>query len=150
MQLEAGFTLQTSLYDDPVEHIEGEDPRREFLRTPNQYGYLTYSLTPGDRFNASFSGVYTGPMELVHYAGAPEQTTDEYVTTSSFFEFGVKVGYTFKFEVVDSGLEIFAGVKNLTNAYQDDFDTLRDRDSGYVYGPGAPRTVYLGLRLHSF
>jgi len=25
-----------------------------------------------------------------------------------------------------------------------------DRDSGYVYGPGAPRNFYLGLRLHSF
>ena len=150
MQLEAGFTLQTSLYDDPIEHIEGEDPRSEFLRTPNQYGYVTYSLTPGDCFNASFSGVYTGPMELVHYAGAPEQTADEYVTTPSFFEFGLKAGYTFKLEVVDSGLEIFGGVKNLTNAYQNDFDTLRDRDSGYVYGPGAPRTFYLGLRLHSF
>jgi outer membrane receptor for ferrienterochelin and colicins len=150
MQLEAGFTLQTSLYDEAVEHIEGEDPRREFLRTPNQYGYLTYSLTPGDRFNASFSGVYTGPMELVHYAGAPEQSVDEYVRTPGFFELGLKAGYTFRFDVVDSGLEIFVGVKNLTNAFQDDFDTLRDRDSGYVYGPGAPRTFYLGLRLHSF
>ena len=150
MQLEAGFTLQSSLYDDPVEYIEGEEPRSEFLRTPNQYGYFTYSLTPGDRFNASLSGVYTGPMELVHYAGAPEQTVDEYVTTSGFFEFGFKLGYTFKFGVVDSGLEIFGGIKNLTNAYQDDFDTLRNRDSGYIYGPGAPRTFYLGLRLHSF
>jgi len=150
MQLEAGFTLQTSLYDEAIEHLEGEDPRKEFLRTPNQYGYLTYSLTPGDRFNASFTGVYTGPMELVHFAGAPEQAVDEYVTTPSFLEFGLKAGYTFKFEIVDSGLEIFAGVKNLTNAFQDDFDTLRDRDSGYVYGPGAPRTFYLGLRLHSF
>jgi outer membrane receptor for ferrienterochelin and colicins len=150
MQLEAGFTLQTSLYDDPIEHIEGEEPKREFLRTPNQYGYFTYSLTPGDRFNASFTGVYTGPMELVHFAGAPEQTIDEYVRTPEFFEIGVKAGYTFKFEVVDSGLEIFGGVKNLTNAYQDDFDTGRNRDSNYVYGPGAPRTYYLGLRLHSF
>ena len=89
-------------------------------------------------------------MGVVHFAGAPEQPVDEYVTTPSFFEFGAKVGYTFKFEVVDSGLEIFGGVKNLTNAFQDDFDTLRDRDSGYIYGPGAPRTFYLGLRLHSF
>jgi outer membrane receptor for ferrienterochelin and colicins len=150
MQLEAGYTIQTSLYDDPIEHIEGEDPRRAFLRTPNQYGYVTYSLTPGTHFNASISGVYTGPMELVHYAGAPEQIVDEYVTSQSFFELGLKVGYTFKFEVIDCGLEIFPGVKNLTNAFQDDFDALRDRDSGYVYGPGAPRTFYPGLRLHSF
>ncbi len=150
MQMEAGFTLQTSLYDEPVENIEGQEPRREFLRTPNEYGYVTYSLTPGERFNASISGVYTGTMDLVHFAGAPEQAVDEYVTTPSFFELSLKAGYTFKFEVVDSGLELFCGVKNLTNAYQNDFDTLRNRDSGYVYGPGAPRTIYVGLRLHSF
>jgi len=150
MQLEAGFTLQTSLYDEAVEYIEGEDPKREFLRTPNHYGYLTYSLTPGDRFNASLSGVYTGPMELVHYAGAPEQTMDEYVTSESFFEFGVKLGYTFRMNVLDSGLEIFGGVKNFTNAYQNDFDTGKNRDSGYVYGPAMPRTFYIGLRLYSF
>ncbi len=150
MQLEAGFTLQTSLYEKPVENIEGLEPKKEFLRTPNQYGYVTYSLTPGDHFSASLSGVYTGDMLLVHFAGAPEQTVDEYVTTPSFFELGFKVAYTFNFEVVDSGLELFAGVKNLTNAFQNDFDTLRDRDSGYVYGAGAPRTIYVGLRLHSF
>lgn len=150
MQLEAGFTLQSSLYDDPIEYIEGEESRREFLRTPNQYGYFTSSFTPGERFNASLSGVYTGPMELVHYAGAPEQDVDEYVTTPGFFELGFKVGYTFRFHVVDSGLELFGGVKNLANSYQDDFDTLRNRDSGYIYGPGLPRTIYLGFRLHSF
>lgn len=150
MQLEAGFTLQTSLYDEAVEYIEGEDPKREFLRTPNQYGYLTYALTPGERFNASISGVYTGPMELVHYAGAPEQSIDEYVTSHSFFELGLKAGYTFKFPVLDSGLEIFGGVKNLTNSYQDDFDTGKNRDSGYIYGTALPRTFFLGLRLYSF
>ena len=150
MQVEAGYTLQTSLYDEAVENIEGLDPKREFLRTPNRYGYVTYALTPGDRFNASISGVYTGSMLMTHFAGAPEQTVDEYKTTPSFFELGFKVGYTFKFDVVDSGLEVFAGVKNLTNAYQNDFDTLRDRDSNYIYGPGAPRTIYVGLRLRSF
>lgn len=150
MQLEAGFTLQTSLYDEAVEYIEGEDPKREFLRTPNQYGYLTYALTPGERFNASISGVYTGPMELVHYAGAPEQSIDEYVTSHAFFELGLKAGYTFKFPVLDSGLEIFGGVKNLTNSYQDDFDTGKNRDSGYIYGTALPRTFFLGLRLYSF
>ena len=58
MQLEAGFTLQTSLYDEAVENIEGEEPKREFLRTPNEYGYVTYSLTPGDRLALHFRGIY--------------------------------------------------------------------------------------------
>ena len=89
-------------------------------------------------------------MELVHYAGAPEQTVDEYVTSGVFFEFGIKFGYTFKFEVLDSGLEFFGGVKNLTNAYQNDFDTGKNRDSGYIYGPALPRTIFIGLRLYSF
>jgi outer membrane receptor for ferrienterochelin and colicins len=147
MQIEAGYTLQSSLFDDPIEHIEGEEPRREFLRTPNHYGYVTYSLTPGDKFNAAITSVYTGPMELVHYAGAPEQTVDEYVTSPGFFELNLKVGYTFKLEMVDTGLEIFGGVKNITNGYQDDFDSGKNRDSGYVYGPAIPRTYFLGLRL---
>ncbi len=150
MQVEAGITLQTSLYDEAVENIEGEEPLNEFMRTPNQYGYVTLAVTPGERFAASVSGVYTGPMELVHYAGSPEQLVDEYVTSSSFFELNLKVGYTFKLEVIDSGIEVFGGVKNLTNAYQSDFDTGKNRDSGYIYGPAAPRTYFLGLRLRSF
>lgn len=150
MQLETGITLQTSLFDVPVENIEGEEPTREFLRTPNQYGYITYTLTPGSKFNAAVTGVYTGPMEMVHFAGAPEQSVNEYVTSSTFFELNLKVGYTFRFEMIDSGLEVFGGVKNITNAYQDDFDTGKNRDSGYVYGPASPRTYYLGLRLRSF
>lgn len=142
VQLEVGFTLQTSLYDEPVEYIEGEDPRRKFLRTPNNYGYLTFAVTPGDRFNASLNGVYTGPMELVHYAGAPEQSIDEYVTSDAFFEWGLKLGYTFKFEVLDSGLELFGGVKNLTSAYQNDFDTGKNRDSGYIWSCTPPYLLH--------
>ena len=89
-------------------------------------------------------------MEVVHYAGSPEQVVDEYVTSPEFFELSIKVGYTFSFDMLDTGLELFGGIKNLTNSYQDDFDTGKNRDSGYIYGPAAPRTFYLGLRLHSF
>jgi len=124
-------------------------PSGNFCDLP-QYGYLTFSLTPGDQFNVSLNGVYTGPMKMVHYAGAPEQTVDEYVTSPSFLEFGLKVGYTFRFEQMDTGLELFGGVKNFTNSYQNDFDTGKNRDSGYIYGPSAPRTFYIGIRLHSF
>lgn len=150
LQLESGLTLQTSLYDETVENIEGLPPRREFLRTPHTYGYLTLTFTPGQRLNASLSSVYTGPMELVHFAGAPEQTTDGYKTSGPFTELNARVGYTFILESLDSGIEIFGGAKNLTNAFQDDFDTGKNRDSNYVYGPSLPRTIYIGLRLRSF
>lgn len=150
LQLEAGITIQQSLYDKAVENIQGLEPMREFLRSPNEYGYLTLSFTPNTKFNASVSSVYTGKMHLAHFAGAPEQTVDEYKTSPSFTELNAKVSYTFHLPSVDSGLEIFGGVKNLTNAYQSDFDSGKNRDSNYVYGPGMPRSVYLGVRLKSF
>jgi outer membrane receptor for ferrienterochelin and colicins len=149
VQLEAGLTLQTSLFNEGVENIGGLEPVREFLRTPNEYGYFTLSLMPDKRFNASLSGVYTGSMKLAHFAGAPEQPVDEYVQSPSFFELNLKLGYTIPMKIVSTGLEVFGGVKNLTNAFQDDFDTGKNRDSGYVYGPAAPRTIFFGLRLLS-
>lgn len=150
LQLEAGFTLQSSVYDEPVENAEGLEAKREFLRTPDDYGYLTLLFTPNERFNASISSVYTGSMKLLHLAGAPEQPMDAYITSEKFTELNFKLGYTFELKSVDSGLEIFGGVKNLTNAYQDDFDSGKNRDSNYVYGPATPRTIYLGLRVKSF
>jgi outer membrane receptor for ferrienterochelin and colicins len=89
-------------------------------------------------------------MLLAHMAGAPEQLTDEYVESPSFTELNGKISYTFYLPSVDTGLEIFGGVKNLTNAYQSDFDTGKNRDSNYVYGPGLPRSIYFGVRLKSF
>jgi outer membrane receptor for ferrienterochelin and colicins len=150
LQVESGITIQQSLYDEPFENIDGLNPIREFLRSPNTYGYLTLSFTPNSRFNASLSGVYTGSMKLAHYAGAPEQSINAYVTSPSFTELNAKLAYTFNLSVIDSGLELFAGAKNLTNAYQSDFDSGKFRDSNYVYGPGLPRSYYFGVRLKSF
>jgi outer membrane receptor for ferrienterochelin and colicins len=149
MQLEAGITLQSSYFDQPVENITGTDPVDEFLRSPEQYGYMTFSLTPGKRFNASVSGIYTGKMLLVHLAGAPEQLNDAYKTSDSFTEINLKLSYTFFLGSVDSGIELFGGVRNILNAYQSDFDTGKNRDSNYVYGPGAPRTIFFGVRIKS-
>ncbi|MDO9613403.1 MAG: TonB-dependent receptor, partial [Bacteroidota bacterium] len=150
VQLEAGITVQSSLYDDPVENIKGLAPTRRFLRSPNEYGYFTLSFTPNAKFNASVSSVYTGKMQVAHLAGAPEQQTDEYITSPSFTELNTKISYTFNLPMVDSGLEIFGGVKNITNAYQSDFDSGKNRDSNYVYGPGLPRSIYIGVKLKSF
>lgn len=149
MQLEAGFTFQKSLYDEAVENIEGLPLKRKFLRTPDHYGYLNLLLTPTEKINASVNTVYTGPMLLAHFAGAPEQPDDAYKISPSFTEFGFKFGYTLHFASLDTGLELFGGIKNLTNAYQDDFDTGKYRDSNYVYGPGSPRTYYLGIKIKS-
>jgi outer membrane receptor for ferrienterochelin and colicins len=149
VQLESGFTLQNSLYEEPVENIPGLDPRKPFLRSPDRYGYMTVSFTPDQKFNASFSAVYTGPMEVAHFAGAPEQIENEYVTTSAFTDLNFRAGYMFIFESINSGIEFSAGIKNILNSYQDDFDSGKYRDSNYVYGPSLPRTFTIGIKIKS-
>ena len=122
-QLEAGFTLQSSRFDEPVENAEGLESKREFLRTPNAYGYATLTFMPGSQFRATLNLVHTGSMQLVHFAGAPVQEEDAYVTTSPFTELSFKASYTLNWDRLNNGLELFGGIKNFTNAYQSDFDT---------------------------
>lgn len=149
VQIEAGFNIQSSKFDSPVENVEGLPALRRFLRTPNEYGFATFSFTPNERFNTSLNYVFTGPMTIAHFAGAPEQLVDEYVKSKAFSELGIKSSYTFNVDRLNIGIEIFGGIKNIFDAYQDDFDTGKNRDSNYVYGPAAPRTFFMGLRLKS-
>jgi outer membrane receptor for ferrienterochelin and colicins len=146
VQLEAGFTWQTSLHDELVEHHESLEPKEEFLRTPNEYGYATLSYTPNSRLSATLSSVYTGSMLLTYN---PNELPPEYRTTTTFFEYNLKIGYTVPVKRLDSAIEFFGGIKNFTNAYQDDFDSGKYRDSNYVYGPAQPRTFYIGIKLKS-
>jgi outer membrane receptor for ferrienterochelin and colicins len=148
-QLETGITVQTSVYDTPILIVDDLAPRDEFLRTPNVYGYGTFTFNPTKKISGALNMVYTGPMELVHFGGAPEQSENQFKTSQSFLELGIKVGYTLTFSNIDSGLELFAGIKNMTNAYQSDFDTGKNRDSNYIYGPSLPRTVFIGLKFFS-
>jgi outer membrane receptor for ferrienterochelin and colicins len=148
-QIEAGFTLQSSRHDKPVENISGLPAMREFLRTPKAYGYLVLTLLPLENLNASFSSIYTGSM--VHAKFSPDESIqpNEYRTSASFAELNLKIGYTIRLESLDSGVEIFSGVKNIANKFQDDADNFKYRDSNYVYGPAQPRTFYFGIKLLS-
>jgi outer membrane receptor for ferrienterochelin and colicins len=149
IQLETGFTIQTSAFNTAVETIEGLNPKQEFLRTPNHYGFATLSYRPNDKFNTNLNYIYTGDMLIAHFAGAPEQLINEYKRTPSFHEFSWRSSYQFNLSNLNTGIELFGGIKNIFNAYQDDFDTGKNRDSNYVYGPGMPRTFFVGLRILS-
>lgn len=150
LQLEAGFTLQSSLFDLPVYNIEKLPPKRQFLRTPTNYGFATLTFTPTKKWTVSANLIYTGHMDIAHFAGeATGQSVDTYFETSSFANLSFRFGYTFEVPKARLGFELYGGVKNLTNSYQDDFDTGKNRDSNYIYGPGAPRTVFVGLTLKS-
>ncbi len=149
LQLETGFTLQKSEYDDPIVNSDALEAEKKYLRTPDNYGYYTLTFSPNKKFNAALSGVYTGSMLLMHAGGAPENPADQYVNTQSFFDNTIKISYLFELEQLNTGLEIFGGVKNIFNSYQKDFDTGKNRDSNYIYGPAVPRTFFLGIRIRS-
>ncbi|WP_167616252.1 TonB-dependent receptor [Maribellus sediminis] len=150
LQIEGGLTLQKSEYDEAVTWSEELPGEKNYLRTPETYGYYTLSWTPDQRFSAALSGVYTGRMLVPHYGlagdiGTPEM--DELFNSPSFMETNIKLAYTFSLKRIDSSIEIFGGVSNLFDAYQNDFDSGKNRDSGYIYGPAKPRTLFFGIKL---
>ena len=147
LQLEAGYTVQTSQYAEAVTYIDGVAPTKDFLRTPNQYGFAMATFTPSKQWNMNLNYVYTGKMKIAHFAGAPNQTVDEMVTTRTFSELNSKIGYTIKSEKLGFDCEIYGGLKNIFNSYQSDFDLGKNRDSNFVYGPAQPRTAFVGLKI---
>lgn len=150
VEVDAGFTSQLSEFNEPIANIEGLAKKREFIKTPNNYGYATLTYNPSRNWTISTNIVYTGSMLLAHFAGnGTGQNVDEYHRTKPFTDVGFRIGYTFGLDKVKSGIELFTGMKNLFDSYQNDFDTGKNRDSNYVYGPSLPRSVIFGLRLKS-
>jgi len=146
-QFETGITLQQSTFDEPVEWSADIAGTKDFLRSPGSYGYFTLTLTPVEQLNFSLSGVYTGPMKVPHFAGAPGINEDILFTSPNYFETNIRLSYVLSIKDISQNLELFGGIQNIFNQYQDDFDTGRYRDSGYIYGPARPRTIFVGLKF---
>lgn len=145
LQLQAGFTLQRSEYKEARSWDDGGvAAEKRMFRTPDAYGYFTMTYTPVKPLNISLSGTYTGPMLVEHHSGYIEANRTE--RTRSFLDLGFKASYDFSL-YKGTVLQVNAGVQNLCNAYQDDFDKGPDRDSGYIYGPGMPRSLFVGVKL---
>jgi outer membrane receptor for ferrienterochelin and colicins len=114
------------------------------FRTPDFHGYMTASYNPMKALTLALSGTYTGSMLIEHHAGMIAANTT--VETPSFWDMGFKAAYDFKL-YGSFGLQVNAGMQNIFNSFQKDFDSGADRDSGYMYGPTLPRTVYFGVKL---
>ena len=69
-QFQLGFTAQRSRYTSPVvwrEELEDGSPElatSRMLRTPDYYGYFTFTSAPTKNFDFSLSGTYTGKMTV--------------------------------------------------------------------------------------
>ena len=143
-QIQAGMTLQKSDYKEAHAWAEDVEAVTTMFRTPNLYGYFVTSYNPLKQLMLSLSGTYTGRMLVEHHAGWIDVNRTE--RTPDFFDMNFKAAYDFRLHG-NIKLQLNAGVQNIFNAFQRDFDQGPDRDSGYIYGPSAPRSFYLGIRL---
>lgn len=141
LSLKSGFTMQTSRYEDEQEFGE-----KRFFRTPDNYGFMTLDWKPIKALGVSSSANYTGKM-LVPYFGSQQENPEvgELRHSDSFFDLGFKIRYNIRLN--GASLQLFGGIKNILNSYQDDFDYGIDRDPGYMYGPGQPRTIFMGFKI---
>lgn len=147
LSLQAGLTIQRSRYDEPLVWNDEvpEQTFRRMMKTPDTYGFFIATVSPVRRLSCILSGNYTGRMLVGHNAGSG---TDTPVTrlTPRFMVVDAKVAYDI--DLMGSVcMELSAGVKNIGNAYQKDFDRGWNRDSDYIYGPSAPRSLFASARL---
>lgn len=66
--------------------------------------------------------------------------------TPDFFDLGIKAAYDFKF-CKSTVFQLNAGIQNIFQAYQKDFDRGANRDSNYIYGPATPRSFFAGVKI---
>lgn len=144
-QMQMGLTAQSSRYKVARSWAEDVAATRKMFRTPDFYGYLTASYNPLRALALSLSGTYTGSMLVEHHAGMTDVNAT--VKTPSFIDMGFKASYDFR--VYESfSVQVNAGVQNIFNSFQKDFDFGKNRDSGYMYGPTLPRCLYIGVKLN--
>ena len=148
-QIQAGITMQQSKYKNPEKW--SDDPNvpyeKKMFRSPNTYGYFTATYNPIKNLSSSLTGTYTGKMLVQHFTGSGTDV-DVALMTPRFMDLNFKISYDFNlFNSIK--LQVNGGVINLLNSYQKDLDTGEDRDSGYIYGPSLPRSLFIGLKLNS-
>lgn len=145
--LQSAFTVQRAVLNDALAWSAELPGVRQQLRTPNSYGYLNLSAFNDQQLQPSVNIVYTGKMLIPHFGGAPGVPEDELVESPDFIDLGLRLAFKTKIKLAQKPLLLHVGVHNLLNAYQQDFDFGKNRDSNFVYGPMRPRTFYFGIKL---
>lgn len=154
-KFQLGGTVQNSKYktsevlfeSDGTVSGESNVIINNFIRTPDIYGYFNTSWIPNKKFNIDLTGTYTGSMIvplIVSDSGFLQLNN-----SPSFFDLNLKLEKHIDFNE-NFMTTISAGVRNLFNAYQDDFQVGAGRDSGYIYGPNQPQTFFVGIKFGKF
>jgi outer membrane receptor for ferrienterochelin and colicins len=84
-------------------------------------------------------------MQVPYFGPLTDPETGELRKSDPFFDLGSKIHYDIKLN--GASLQLFAGIKNIFNSFQSDFDSGIDRDPAYIYGPVSPRNVYFGIKI---
>ena len=146
-QLQLGFTVQRSRYNRAEIWTSvgvEEQTTKRMPRTPDYYGYFTFTSAPLKSFDFSLSGTYTGKMIVPHMAGYIEKSRMEH--TPQFVDLNLKLNYTFVLKD-HIKMQVNGGIQNIFNSFQKDLDKGEFRDAGYFYGPTQPRTYFVGIKI---
>lgn len=160
--MQIGFTMQKSRYESAQFWGEEESSKsRNFVRTPDRYGYITLEWEASKRFSSSMTATYTGPMYIPHFGLDPNTTDADEISaiengdvitgerlerSEEFLHIGFKVNY--ELPLGKSCIEFSLGIENIFNQNQKNLDRGLYRDAGYIYGPSQPRTLNFGLKYH--
>ncbi len=136
--LGGGWTWERATNDEADPDFES----KKILRTPELYGFFQTWAEPAAGLELSTVLEITGPMEVPHYAGDISENTLE--RSPWFFDWSANLSYRFDLDE-NRFLKPFAGMKNILDSRQKDYDEGPDRDAGYVYGPRLPRTFFAGI-----
>ena len=97
-----------------------------------------------ETFLRLIDGNLYGSMLVQHLAGYIPEDREE--KTRDFFDLNLKLSYDFPI-FKSATLQVNAGIQNIFDSYQDDFDKGAHRDAGYIYGPGIPRSYFVGCKI---
>ncbi|MFT5640111.1 MAG: outer membrane receptor for ferrienterochelin and colicins [Cyclobacteriaceae bacterium] len=147
-----GGTAQTATYDQTQVLFEPEGTLSEealvavdeFVRTPNLYGYFNSKWSLTENLEFDFTGTYTGSMIVPRVVS--ESGFFALNESDAFLDVNIKATYHFDLKD-DFHIELSGGAKNVFNSYQDDFERGATRDSDYIYGPAAPRSIFLSIKI---
>ncbi|MFP4156103.1 MAG: TonB-dependent receptor plug domain-containing protein [Opitutales bacterium] len=135
----AGLAYSQSRYDEEQEIFSGVFSDR-YNKVPDWSGLFQLVYDNDDFFDAYFAVKWTGEMDVARESTATVENSSDF--------FVVDLGVSKTFALNDSiDLTLRAGIENLLDDYQDDYETGVDRDPGYIYGPRYPRTFIVGARI---
>lgn len=151
LAFQLGGTAQQSRYDETQVLFEptgtsGESVVAvdEFVRNPNLYGYFTSFYRISDAFKIDLTGTYTGSMIVPRVVN--ESGFLNLIESDPFLDVNLKASYDFN--ITDEfDLQLSGGIKNIFNSYQEEFDAGPTRDSDFIFGPMAPRSLFISMKI---